>query len=75
MIDEYQDFSELFYRLMDAVREQNPRVRFFCVGDDWQAINGFAGSDLRFFQNFEHLFADAIHTSRGYQLPFSAVDR
>ena len=61
MIDEYQDFSELFYRLMEAVREQNPRVRFFCVGDDWQAINGFAGSDLRFFQNFEQLFEDA-HT-------------
>ena len=49
LIDEYQDFSELFYRLVQAVREQNPRARFFCVGDDWQAINGFAGSDLRFF--------------------------
>ena len=61
MIDEYQDFSELFYRLMEAVRKQNPLVRFFCVGDDWQAINGFAGSDLRFFQNFEKLFEDT-HT-------------
>ena len=61
MIDEYQDFSELFYRLMEAVRKQNPLVRFFCVGDDWQAINGFAGSDLWFFQNFEQLFEDA-HT-------------
>ena len=61
MIDEYQDFSEPFYRLMEAVRKQNPLVRFFCVGDDWQAINGFAGSDLRFFQNFEQLFEDA-HT-------------
>ncbi len=61
MIDEYQDFSELFYRLMEAVRKQNPLVRFFCVGDDWQAINGFAGSDLRFFQNFEQLLEDT-HT-------------
>ena len=61
MIDEYQDFSELFHRLMEAVREQNPRARFFCVGDDWQAINGFAGSDLYFFQNFEKLFEGA-HT-------------
>ena len=59
MIDEYQDFSELFYQLMDAVREQNPHARFFCVGDDWQAINGFAGSDLRFFQNFEKHFEHA----------------
>ena len=59
LIDEYQDFSELFYRLMQVSREQNPHARFFCVGDDWQAINGFAGSDLRFFQNFEQFFEDA----------------
>ena len=59
LIDEYQDFSELFHRLMEAVRGQNPRARFFCVGDDWQAINGFAGSDLRFFENFEQYFEDS----------------
>ena len=59
LIDEYQDFSELFHRLMEAVQKQNPHARFFCVGDDWQAINGFAGSDLRFFQNFEQFFEDS----------------
>ena len=59
LIDEYQDFSELFHRLVQAMREQNPHVHFFCVGDDWQAINGFAGSDLRFFQNFEQFFEDS----------------
>ena len=76
MIDEYQDFSELFYRLMDAVREQNPRARFFCVGDDWQAINGFAGSDLRFFQNFEHLFEEAhiLPVATNYRSAQSIVD-
>lgn len=51
-IDEYQDFSELFHRLISAIRGQNAAVELFCVGDDWQAINGFAGSDLRFFKNF-----------------------
>jgi DNA helicase IV len=51
-IDEFQDFSDLFYRLLNAIRKQNPRVELFCVGDDWQAINGFAGSDIRFFENF-----------------------
>lgn len=51
-IDEFQDFSELFYNLLNAIRAQNTKVELFCVGDDWQAINGFAGSDLRFFQNF-----------------------
>ena len=76
MIDEYQDFSELFYRLMVAVRKQNPRARFFCVGDDWQAINGFAGSDLRFFQNFQQLFEDAhtLHVATNYRSAQSIVD-
>ena len=69
LIDEYQDFSELFYRLMEAVREQNSRARFFCVGDDWQAIYGFAGSDLHFFQNFEQLFEDSreLHVATNYR--------
>lgn len=52
-IDEFQDFSDLFYRLLAAIRKKNPTVELFCVGDDWQAINGFAGSDLKFFKNFE----------------------
>jgi DNA helicase IV len=52
MVDEFQDFSEMFFRLLQAIRRHNPAVNFFCVGDDWQAINAFAGSDLRFFQNF-----------------------
>jgi DNA helicase-4 len=68
-IDEYQDFSELFHSLMQAVREQNPHANFFCVGDDWQAINGFAGSDLRFFQNFSQVFQDAreLHVATNYR--------
>lgn len=53
LIDEYQDFSELFYKIIDAFRTANPLISFFCVGDDWQAINGFAGSDLEYFDNFE----------------------
>ena len=76
MIDEYQDFSELFHRLMEAVREQNPRARFFCVGDDWQAINGFAGSDLHFFENFEKFFEDAhtLPVATNYRSAQSIVD-
>lgn len=58
-VDEYQDFSELFYRLLKATRDVNPGVKLFCVGDDWQAINSFAGSDLRFFKDFETYFPDS----------------
>lgn len=53
IIDEYQDFSQLFFDLVSAIKFYNPSVRLFCVGDDWQAINSFAGSDLRYFVDFE----------------------
>lgn len=52
-IDEFQDFSNLFFRLLKGIEARNPRVELFCVGDDWQAINGFAGSDLKYFESFE----------------------
>jgi len=59
MIDEYQDFSLLFYGLIEAIRTYNRSVNLFCVGDDWQAINAFAGSDLRFFDQFQSLISGA----------------
>lgn len=75
-IDEYQDFSELFYRLTKAIREQNTHARFFCVGDDWQAINGFAGSDLRFFNNFcqEYQNTRKLHMLRNHRSVGEIVD-
>jgi DNA helicase IV len=59
MIDEYQDFSRLFFNLVSAIRQYNPTVRLFCVGDNWQAINGFAGSDLSYFDQFDQHFSGA----------------
>lgn len=52
LIDEYQDFSLLFDHLIKKIRNLAPESTIFCVGDDWQAINNFAGSDLRFFHGF-----------------------
>ena len=43
MIDEYQDFSELFFKLIDALRQYNPELKIFCVGDDCQAIKWVRG--------------------------------
>jgi len=63
LVDEYQDFSLLFYKLIDAIKIVNPKISIFCVGDDWQAINGFAGSDLEYFTNFEKYFIDSRKVS------------
>jgi DNA helicase-4 len=56
LIDEYQDISAQRYRLIKKLLEHNPNCRLFCVGDDWQSIMGFSGSNLDFFVNFEKYF-------------------
>ena len=63
LIDEFQDFSEQFYALLEASKTVNSSFRTFAVGDDWQAINGFAGSDLKFFKEFDNHFKNSSNLS------------
>jgi DNA helicase-4 len=74
-IDEFQDFSDLFYRLLVAIRKVAPQVELFCVGDDWQAINGFAGSVLRFFIQFDRYIGKSrrLYISTNYRSASSIV--
>lgn len=76
MVDEYQDFSKLFNSLIEAIRGQNPRAELFCVGDDWQAINGFAGSDLRYYHGFQERFkgAQRLEVPTNYRSKSKIVD-
>lgn len=55
LIDEYQDFSMLFDNLIQAMGSVNRELKMLCVGDNWQAINGFAGSDTKFIESYEVL--------------------
>ncbi|WP_188006853.1 DNA helicase [Sporosarcina sp. ANT_H38] len=55
IIDEYQDISMSRYRLIKAIKEKT-NSKVLCVGDDWQSIYRFAGSDLQLFINFEKYF-------------------
>lgn len=56
LIDEFQDISASRLALIQAMREQQPDLRLFCVGDDWQTIYQFAGSQLRFIRQVEDFF-------------------
>ncbi|WP_162127942.1 UvrD-helicase domain-containing protein [Flavobacterium phycosphaerae] len=51
IIDEYQDISYSRFSLIKEIRELS-RARLICVGDDWQSIYRFAGSDISLFSNF-----------------------
>jgi DNA helicase-4 len=52
IIDEYQDMSFSRFNLVKEIRELSG-ARLVCVGDDWQSIYRFAGSDISLFSNFE----------------------
>lgn len=57
LLDEVQDLSPNRQRLIKAILHKSLDCRLFAVGDDWQSIYRFAGSDLALIRNFEQFFA------------------
>ena len=57
IVDEYQDISQSRFRLLYLMRQQKD-YSLFCVGDDWQSIYRFNGSDIGFILDFEKYWAD-----------------
>ena len=77
LIDEYQDFSQLFLAEVEAIREIALAAKLFVVGDDWQAINRFAGSDVEYFQEFEKYFptgAQRVEITTNYRCDRMVVE-
>jgi len=62
MVDEFQDISNGRALLVKALQQQSPNNSLFCVGDDWQAIYSFSGSDITIIQNFEKHFGTTAVT-------------
>jgi DNA helicase-4 len=57
MIDEYQDISPQRLELIQSLCEQKPdATNLFAVGDDWQSIYQFAGSDVNLTTGFSARF-------------------
>jgi DNA helicase-4 len=56
MVDEFQDISEPRASLVEKLRDAGEDISLFCVGDDWQAIYRFAGSDINIISGFEGFF-------------------
>lgn len=56
IVDEFQDISIDRYLFLKALREGNPPAKLFCVGDDWQSIYRFSGSDMLLFSQFSAYF-------------------
>ena len=56
IVDEFQDISVDRYNFLKVLREGNPPAKLYCVGDDWQSIYRFSGSDMVLFNQFSDHF-------------------
>jgi len=76
LIDEFQDTSNQRLELIKCFVNDHTRTKLFCVGDDWQSINRFAGSEVGFFVDFERYFAQPAinYLQTNYRSVKSIVD-
>lgn len=61
IVDEYQDMSISRYKLLESMRKQKD-YKLFCVGDDWQSIYRFNGSDIDLITNFEKYWGNTYQS-------------
>jgi len=57
LVDEFQDVNNLQVELIKLLLTD--KTQLFCVGDDWQSIYGFRGSNVSYIVEFENHFKNA----------------
>ncbi|MEX1663789.1 UvrD-helicase domain-containing protein [Thioclava sp. 15-R06ZXC-3] len=81
LVDEFQDISQSRARLILALKAQHQDARVFAVGDDWQSIYRFAGSDIHIMRGFGRKFGgrfddeNDIHRTVDLGRTFRSVDK
>ena len=65
LVDEFQDISDGRAQVLLALKEQHPDARIFAVGDDWQSIYRFAGSDIHLMRSFGQVFGGSFVDAAG----------
>ena len=77
IVDEFQDISVDRYNFLKVLREGNPPAKLYCVGDDWQSIYRFSGSDMALFNQFPDYFGpteiNRIETSYRFGEPLVSL--
>lgn len=56
LVDEFQDISVDRYKFLKSLRKEEPLTKMYCVGDDWQSIYRFSGSDMNLFNDYPKYF-------------------
>lgn len=67
LVDEFQDVNNLQVELIKLLLTDSNQL--FCVGDDWQSIYGFRGSNVDYIVNFKDHFkkSETIKLSMNYR--------
>lgn len=75
MVDELQDSSVARARLVAALCGK-PETYLYAVGDDWQSINRFAGSEISVMKQFSGWFGEGptVRLERTFRSPQSICD-
>lgn len=76
LVDEFQDISSDRNRLIDAMKQANPNLEVTCVGDDWQSIYRFNGSDVSIMREASKpkLIRKRVDLTATYRLPQVIAD-
>ena len=75
IVDEYQDISRQRFDLVKAFSEVTD-AKIVAVGDDWQSIYAFSGSDITLFTHFEETmgYAKLMKIVRTYRNSQEIID-
>lgn len=75
IVDEYQDISRQRFDLVGALHE-NSSAKIIAVGDDWQSIYAFSGSDITLFTKFSEImgYAELLSITKTYRNSQEVID-
>lgn len=75
IVDEYQDISRQRFDLVGALHDVT-NAKIIAVGDDWQAIYAFSGSDITLFTKFSEImgYAELLKITQTYRNSQEVVD-
>lgn len=76
LVDEFQDISSDRSRLIESMKFANPKLEVTCVGDDWQSIYRFSGSDVSIMREASKpkMIRKRVDLTATYRLPQVIAD-
>ncbi len=73
LVDEFQDTDPLQYEMVRILKQANPNLQLFLVGDAKQSIYGFRGADVALFQEAARACRE-IRLDRNYRSAPELID-